>query len=222
VSLAQKNYVLVPLFAALAERTRLRLLNLMNGREVCVCYFVEILGQSQPKISRHLAYLRRAAIVSARREGKWIHYKIVAPKHAAAARILGEMLSVLSEDKAMQADLARLNKACCAPRKVPALSGAPLPIQIEAVSPAPVERTHLSRLRIRGALGDTDHSPLKNGIVLSRRAPAWHRASLNSSDCVGILKAVNEKGAGPPADVCRRCWRRCVAARDNTRLSAKR
>jgi ArsR family transcriptional regulator len=134
VSLTQKNYDLVPLFAALADRTRLRLLNLMNGKEVCVCYFVEILGQSQPKISRHLAYLRRAAIVAARREGKWIHYKIVAPKHAGAARILGEMLSVLSEDKAMQADLARLNKACCAPRKVPPLSGAPLPIQIEAVS----------------------------------------------------------------------------------------
>ena len=55
------------------------LLNLMNGREVCVCYFVEILGQSQPKISRHLAYLRRAEVVAARREGKWMHYKIVVP-----------------------------------------------------------------------------------------------------------------------------------------------
>ena len=51
----------------------------MNGKEVCVCYFVEILGQSQPKISRHLAYLRRAGIVTARREGKWMHYKIVVP-----------------------------------------------------------------------------------------------------------------------------------------------
>lgn len=51
----------------------------MGGREVCVCYFVEILGQSQPKVSRHLAYLRRAGIVAARREGKWIHYEIVVP-----------------------------------------------------------------------------------------------------------------------------------------------
>ena len=62
------------LFAALADSTRLRLLNLMAGREVCVCHFVEILGQSQPKISRHLAYLRQAGIVAARREGKWMHY----------------------------------------------------------------------------------------------------------------------------------------------------
>src|ERR1700743_1883286 len=95
------------LFAALADRTRLRLLNLMNGKEVCVCYFVEILGQSQPKISRPLAYLRRARIVAARREGKWMHYKIVVPKHAGAARILSEPLAVLREDKAMQADLSR-------------------------------------------------------------------------------------------------------------------
>jgi ArsR family transcriptional regulator len=133
VSLSAKNYDLALLFAALADRTRLRLLNLMNGKEVCVCYFVEILGQSQPKISRHLAYLRRVGIVTARREGKWMHYRIVAPAHPGAARILGETLSVLGEDKTMQADLTKLNKACCAPRKPPALDGAPLPIPVEAV-----------------------------------------------------------------------------------------
>ncbi len=134
MSLPPKNDGLPLLFAALADRTRLRLLNLMNGKEVCVCYFVEILGQSQPKISRHLAYLRRAGIVAARREGKWMHYRIVVPKHAGAARILSEALSVLGEDKAMQADLARLNKACCAPQKLVALEGAPLPIPVGAVS----------------------------------------------------------------------------------------
>jgi ArsR family transcriptional regulator len=105
----------------------------MDGKEVCVCYFVEILGQSQPKISRHLAYLRRAGIVAARREGKWMHYKIVVPKHAGASRLLSETLSALSEDKAMQADRSRLTKACCAPQKLPALDGAPLPIPVEAV-----------------------------------------------------------------------------------------
>ena len=132
VNISPKSYDLALLFAALADRTRLRLLNLMNGKEVCVCYFVEILGQSQPKISRHLAYLRRAGIVAARREGKWMHYKIVVPKHAGAAQILSETLSVLSEDKAMQADQMRLNKACCAPQKLYALEGAPVPIPIEA------------------------------------------------------------------------------------------
>ena len=116
------------LFAALSDRTRLRLLNLMDGREVCVCYFVEILGLSQPKISRHLAYLRRAGVVASRREGKWMHYRIVAPAHPGAARIFRETLAALREEKAMQMDRARLDKACCAPRKPAALDGAPLPI----------------------------------------------------------------------------------------------
>ena len=133
MSISLKSYDLALLFAALADRTRLRLLNLMNGKEVCVCYFVEILGQSQPKISRHLAYLRRAGIVTARREGKWMHYKIVEPANAGASRILGETLAVIGQEKLMQADLARLEKACCAPQRVSALDGAPLPIPAEAV-----------------------------------------------------------------------------------------
>lgn len=131
MSLSPKNYDLALLFAALADRTRLRLLNLMNGKEVCVCYFVEILGQSQPKISRHLAYLRRAGVVAARREGKWMHYRVVLPSHGGAARILRETLAVVREEKAMQSDLVRLGKACCAPQRVSALNGAPLPIPVE-------------------------------------------------------------------------------------------
>ena len=57
-------------YAALSDETRLRLLCLMRGREVCVCHLQGVLGTNQPKISRHLAYLRNAGIVSARREGK--------------------------------------------------------------------------------------------------------------------------------------------------------
>jgi ArsR family transcriptional regulator len=135
VSLSPKNYDLALLYAAFADRTRLRLLNLMNGKEVCVCYFVEILGQSQPKISRHLAYLRRAGIVVARREGKWMHYKIVVPNHTGAARILRETLKVLADEKGMQADLARFSKACCAPRRPAALDGVPLPVSVQSANP---------------------------------------------------------------------------------------
>lgn len=134
MSHSPKTCDLALLFAAFADRTRLRLLNLMEGREVCVCYFVEILGQSQPKISRHLAYLRRAGIVAARREGKWMHYKIVPPSHPGAARILSELLEVLGEDKAMQADRSKLTKACCLPDKVSVLQRAPLPTIIHAAS----------------------------------------------------------------------------------------
>src|SRR6266568_9461315 len=106
-----KSPDLVHLFAALADRTRLRLLNLMNGREVCVCYFVEILKQGQPKISRHLAYLRKAGVVSARRDGKWMHYRIERPEDPGAAAILDAALASLKSDRSMQADLVRLSKA---------------------------------------------------------------------------------------------------------------
>ncbi|HEX3469578.1 MAG TPA: metalloregulator ArsR/SmtB family transcription factor [Silvibacterium sp.] len=126
----QKPFDLVRLFAALSDPTRLRLLNLMRGREVCVCYFVEILQQSQPKISRHLAYLRNAGIVSARRDGKWMHYSIQDPEDPAAASILDTVLISLKQDKRMQADLLRLDRACCTPEKFVGLEGVPLPVQV--------------------------------------------------------------------------------------------
>lgn len=118
------------LFAALADRTRLRLLNLMAGREVCVCYFVEVLRQGQPKISRHLAYLRRAGIVNARRDGKWMHYSIARPEDPAAAAILDTALASLKSDRQMEMDLARLGQACCAPQRFVTLQGAPQPVSV--------------------------------------------------------------------------------------------
>ena len=65
---ARQTFNVERFFQALGDNTRLRLLNLMGEQEICVCYFVEILGGPQPKISRHLAYLRSAGIVSARRQ----------------------------------------------------------------------------------------------------------------------------------------------------------
>ncbi len=121
-------------FQALGDITRLRLLNLMGEQEICVCYFVEVLGQGQPKISRHLAYLRSAGIVEARREGKWMHYRIVTPQNIGAARLLRQTLDWLKEESAMQADRARLSKACCSPDKFTALQGAPQPASIAPAS----------------------------------------------------------------------------------------
>jgi len=92
-----------------------------------VCSFVEMLKQSQPKISRHLAYLRNAGIVSARREGKWIHYSIRWPEDVAAKSILDAVLKNLVTDPKMQADLSRLARASCEPQRLVALQGAPVP-----------------------------------------------------------------------------------------------
>jgi ArsR family transcriptional regulator len=127
-----KSAPLAGLFASLADNTRLRLLNLMAGREVCVCFFVEILRQGQPKISRHLAYLRKAGIVAARREGKWMHYRISPPGEAAVANILAATLASLRTDKQMQADLAKLDRACCTPQKLVVPEGAPRPLAIDS------------------------------------------------------------------------------------------
>jgi ArsR family transcriptional regulator, arsenate/arsenite/antimonite-responsive transcriptional repressor len=115
------------LFRALADHTRLRLLNLIADREICVCYLVEVLRTSQPKISRHLAYLRKAGIAAARREGKWMHYRLAIPSDKVAARILRETLGHLREKPEMQRDTARLRSACCAPQKYELLLGAPMP-----------------------------------------------------------------------------------------------
>lgn len=115
------------LLRALADKTRLRLLNLIGNDEVCVCFFVEILGESQPKISRHLAYLRRAGIVGVRREGKWMHYRIVDPPNPHAARVLSEVRACLAEDKEMQRERGRLVSAFCAPDPPVQLHGAPKP-----------------------------------------------------------------------------------------------
>ncbi|MBI4854070.1 MAG: metalloregulator ArsR/SmtB family transcription factor [Acidobacteria bacterium] len=109
----EKKFDLELFFNALADRTRLRLLNLMGSDEICVCFFVDVIETNQPKISRHLAYLRRAGIVSARREGKWVHYKIVRPSNEYAAKILDVLLESFTIDEQMQIDRSKLANVCC-------------------------------------------------------------------------------------------------------------
>jgi ArsR family transcriptional regulator, arsenate/arsenite/antimonite-responsive transcriptional repressor len=131
---AKQTFNIERFFQALGDNTRLRILNLIGDQEICVCYFVEILGGPQPKISRHLAYLRSAGIVAVRREGKWMHYRIVMPPHIGAAQILRQTLGWLKDEKTMQADRARLTKACCSPTKYALLEDAPLPTTIQEAS----------------------------------------------------------------------------------------
>ena len=86
------------LFLALSDKTRLRLLALMVDGEVPVGVLVDNLGESQPKISRHLAYLRNAGLVSTRRDGKWIYYGIEDQMDASVTRVLDATLrSILSD-----------------------------------------------------------------------------------------------------------------------------
>jgi ArsR family transcriptional regulator len=126
------------LFRALADPTRLRLLHLLATQEMCVCYFVEALRTTQPKVSRHLAYLRRAGIVTAHRDHRWIHYRLNPPTDPCAARLFNETIDALANDLQMQKDRARLLSICAAPQKFVQLQGAPRPTSVlEAVTNEP-------------------------------------------------------------------------------------
>jgi ArsR family transcriptional regulator len=126
----KKAFDMERFFLALADRTRLRLLHLIGEDEVCVCFFVEVFRTNQPKISRHLAYLRRAGLVTARREGKWMHYRLSPPEEPHARRIFTQVLEWLKQDSEMQRDRTRLVSLCCSPRPPVQIQGAPRPASI--------------------------------------------------------------------------------------------
>ncbi len=76
------------LFRGFADRTRIRILNVLAAGELCVCDIVEILGVPQPTVSRHLAYLRRMGLVEATREWKFAHYRLTEPADAVHRNLL--------------------------------------------------------------------------------------------------------------------------------------
>ena len=92
------------LFLALGDKTRLRLLNLMRDREVCVSSFTGILEQSQPLVSRHLAYLRNSGLVEARRDGKWMHYSVSTQLDDNSSRLLLELFKWMESQDGLRAD----------------------------------------------------------------------------------------------------------------------
>jgi ArsR family transcriptional regulator len=120
-------------FKALADATRLRILGLLLAGEVCVCDIHESLKIPQPKASRHLAYLRRAGLVEARREGLWMHYRLGQFSDPVMAAIADAVRHALTHLDPVQRDGQRLKKrtgccvpapgevasaACCSPRSV--------------------------------------------------------------------------------------------------------
>jgi len=86
------------LFKAFADPARLRILCMLTHGEICVCHIMEKLKMGQSKVSRHLAYLRRAGLVSGRREGLWIHYSLVKPDHTLQKKLLESLASCGGEE----------------------------------------------------------------------------------------------------------------------------
>ncbi len=143
--MSEKNFLaeMENLFLALADKTRLRLLNLMREDEICVCYFSEVLGESQPKISRHLAYLRNAGVVSARREGKWMHYQIEMPENLFAKKILQNTLEGLKPQDEMRGDFEKLAAVCCSLEVPVTIARAPTPKTFAEANISPKPREEL-------------------------------------------------------------------------------
>jgi ArsR family transcriptional regulator len=71
--------MLISIYQCLCDPTRLRILNLLESGELCVCHFQKILGEPQVKVSKHLAYLRKRGLVTARRDANWMIYRL--PDH---------------------------------------------------------------------------------------------------------------------------------------------
>jgi ArsR family transcriptional regulator, arsenate/arsenite/antimonite-responsive transcriptional repressor len=111
---AMRNRVLF--YAALADESRLRLIHLMKGGEICVCHLQGVLQTNQPKISRHLAYLRKAGLVKARRDGKWTHYRLKKPG-GNFEKILSNALICLRSEPQIKKDLQRLKQITCCPSR---------------------------------------------------------------------------------------------------------
>lgn len=105
------------LFKALADVTRLRILHLLMAGEICVCDIHDTLKIPQAKASRHLAYLRRAGLVTTRREGLWVHYRLAKSADPIIATIADAATHVLGHVEALQRDAERLEKrtGCCVP-----------------------------------------------------------------------------------------------------------
>jgi len=116
---------LVQIYQCLCDETRLRILHLLQGGELCVCHFQEILGEPQVKISKHLAYLRKNDLVESRKEANWVIYRLPAKPSRELAANLACLQDCVSENAVFQRDAEKRRKLgtkfessspiCCTP-----------------------------------------------------------------------------------------------------------
>lgn len=102
-------------FRAFSDRTRLRVLHALRGGELCVCDIVDVLDVPQPKASRHLAYLRKAGLVLARRDEQWTYYRLAPARTKLHRHLLKCLACCFEEVPELAKDAKRLasRKGCC-------------------------------------------------------------------------------------------------------------
>ncbi|MGN6185758.1 MAG: ArsR/SmtB family transcription factor [Thermoanaerobaculia bacterium] len=105
-------------FAAFSDPTRLRILHLLRDVELCVGELVTILDMPQPTISRHLAYLRRSALVVTRKSGQWMYYSIAPARSEFHRKLLDCLTACFADVPELKKDAVRARKVkkaggCC-------------------------------------------------------------------------------------------------------------
>lgn len=101
---------LVRIHECLCDVTRLRIVHLLLGGPLCVCHLQEVLRESQVKVSRHLAYLKRRGMVVAERCGHWMIYRLPEPRGRALETHLACLQDCCGEERVFRSDSARLDK----------------------------------------------------------------------------------------------------------------
>jgi ArsR family transcriptional regulator len=100
------------MFRAFSDRTRLRILNLLKTGEICVCDLVRVIGAPQPTISRHLAYLRKAGLVTARKQGLWMYYELAVVKNEFHRKLLDCLACCFTDVPELTKDAKGLQRVC--------------------------------------------------------------------------------------------------------------
>ncbi|MBZ5542256.1 MAG: metalloregulator ArsR/SmtB family transcription factor [Acidobacteriia bacterium] len=98
-------------FKALADRTRLRIINLLLTGELCVCDIQRVLQASQSSVSRHLTYMKHARLVRDRRDGVRIFYRLETEQDVTVKSLCDFLRAAFRKDNALRADLRQLKRA---------------------------------------------------------------------------------------------------------------
>src|SRR5271169_4710285 len=108
------------MFRAFSDRTRIRIVHLLLPGELCVCHIVDVLDLPQPKVSRHLAYLRRTGLVLTRKEGLWNYYRLAPAQsefHEKLVQCLGtcfkEVPELTRDAERLKKSIAEWARRCC-------------------------------------------------------------------------------------------------------------
>lgn len=98
------------IYQCLSDSTRMRIVNLLSRKSLCVCHIQEILGATQVKVSKHLAYLKARGLVEVRREANWRIYRLTPDPSPLLKANLEALSACEAEEPVLSRDYARLRK----------------------------------------------------------------------------------------------------------------